>query len=62
MIRFTVDRGGRVSDVALVRGSGSSVLDEAAMQQVRGRQAPAFPASMTQGITTVTVPIRYRLD
>ena len=62
VIRFTVDRGGRVSDLILVRGSGSSLLDEAAMQQVRGRQAPAFPASMTQEVTTVTVPIRYKLD
>ena len=62
LIRLTVDRGGRVLDAALARGSGSTVLDEAAVQQYRGKQVPAFPASMTQDKTTLVLPILYRLE
>lgn len=61
-VRFTVGRDGQVLTVTLVRGSGSAVLDEAAQAMVRGGHLPAFTADMTQAQTTVTVPIRYRLE
>ena len=37
-------------------------LDDAAQAMLRGARLPPFTADMTQGQTTVTVPIRYRLE
>ena len=62
VLRFTVGRDGRVISVVLVRGSGSGTLDQAAIAILRDARAPAFPPAMTQPETTVTVPIRYRLE
>lgn len=61
VIRFTVNRDGRVLDVALVSSSGSELLDEAARAMFRAR-LPAFPAGMAQDQITVTVPIRFTLE
>lgn len=48
--------------VTLVRSSGSAILDEAAQAMLRGVRLPAFTADMPQDQTTVTVPVRYKLD
>ena len=53
---------GQVTTVTLVSSSGSPTLDEAAQAMLRGARLPPFTADMTQGQTTVTVPIRYRLE
>ena len=62
VVRFTVDRTGRVEDVVLVSSSGSASLDEAAQAMLRGARLPPFPAGMTQAQVTATVPIRYALE
>jgi protein TonB len=61
VLRFTVDRSGRVLDVVLVRGTGAPVLDAAAEAMVRNGTVPPFPAEMPQDRVTVTVQIRYAL-
>jgi len=62
LVRFSVARDGHVLEVTLVRGSGSPTLDEAAQATFRNARMPPFPADMSQAQTTVTVPIRYRLE
>ena len=48
--------------VTLVSSSGSAALDEAAQAMLRSARLPPFTTDMTQEQTTVTVPIRYRLE
>ena len=48
VVHFTVDRDGRVLDVALVQSSGSQILDDAAEALLRGARLPAFPTAMPQ--------------
>jgi TonB family protein len=62
VLRFTIDRSGRVLDVTLARSTGSSVLDAAAQAMLRGAQLPPFPATMPQDQLTVTAQIRYALS
>ncbi len=62
VVHFTVDRDGRVLDVALVQSSGSQILDDAAEALLRGARLPAFPTAMPQTQMTVTLPIRYALE
>ncbi len=60
-IRFTVGRDGQVLDAQVVRGSGSDLLDQAALSMFRGGRAPSFPADMAQAQITTTISVRYRL-
>lgn len=62
LVRFSVARDGHVLDVTIVRSSGSQALDEAAQATFRNARMPPFTADMSQVQTTVTVPIRYRLE
>ncbi|MFO1027621.1 MAG: energy transducer TonB [Acetobacteraceae bacterium] len=62
VVRFTVNQDGAVSSVLLVRGSGSTALDDAALSMLRGARVPPFPPSMPQPSVTVSVPIRYTLE
>jgi protein TonB len=61
-VRFTVDRSGRVVEATIVKTSGSSLLDEAALGLLRQAVFPPFPANMTQAKVTVTTSIRYSLQ
>jgi protein TonB len=61
-VRFTVDRQGHIGDVALLHGTGFGDLDDAVRRMLRDASVPAFPASMTQAQTAVTVRIRYLLE
>ncbi len=61
VLRFTVERSGRVRDVVLVRSSGSPVLDAAAEAMLRGAALPAFTAEMPSESITVTVQVHYSL-
>lgn len=61
-VRFTVSRDGQVLDAQVVRGSGSDLLDQAALSMFRGGRAPPFPIDMIQAQVTTTVSIRYRLQ
>ena len=60
IVRFTVDRSGMVTSVALVSSSGSTVLDEAAQALLRGVHLPSPPAPAQEQLT-VTLPVRYSL-
>lgn len=62
VLRFTVDRSGKVLAVELVRGTGSSALDSAARDLLRGATLPPVPAGMSQDQVTVTVQLRYELE
>lgn len=61
-VRFTVERDGRVSHVAIAASSGSVLLDDAVRTLLTGAQVPPFPADMPQERITVTVQIRYSLE
>ncbi len=61
MLRFVVDRGGRVVDFAVVKSSGYRELDEAVENMMRGAVLPPFPANMTQPRVEVSVTIRFSL-
>ena len=60
-VRFTVGRDGQVLDAQVVHGSGSDLLDQAALSMFRGGRAPPFPADMAQAQITTTISVRYRL-
>jgi len=61
-VRFTVDAAGRVLDVAVIRSSGSALLDDAAREMLSGQRVPPFPPSMTLAQTIVPVNIRFQLE
>jgi len=61
-LRFTVQRSGQVTDVTVVKSSGSPRLDAAATAMLRGASVPPFDTAMTEARITATVPIRYRLE
>lgn len=56
-VRFSVAADGRVTDVAITAGSGSSALDGAAVAMLRGAKVPPPGTDVTR-----TVRIRYRLS
>ena len=61
-VRFMIGRDGQVLAADIVRGSGSELLDQAALAMFRGARAPPFPVDMSQPQVTTTVTIRYRLS
>jgi protein TonB len=61
VLRFRVDRSGRVLSYAVVQSTGYPDLDAALDQMMRGAQLPAFPADMTATDVEVSVTIRFGL-
>jgi TonB family protein len=61
-VRFSLDEGGRVVAVSVVRESGSAILDAAALALLRDAHLPAPPRRLEPARRTITVPIRYRLQ
>jgi periplasmic protein TonB len=61
MLRFAVDRSGRVTEVAVVHGSGSPILDAAADAMLRNAVLPPFPETMSQNRIEVSVRVRFGL-
>jgi protein TonB len=61
-LRFVVTRDGRVSDVAVMHGSGVDVLDNAAFAMLRNARVPPLPATMPQSELTVTMALHYTLE
>jgi protein TonB len=61
LLRFRVDRSGRVLDYAVARGSGYPDLDAAVEVMMRGAILPPFPADMTAANIEVTVTVRFAL-
>jgi protein TonB len=61
VLRFEVDRSGRVLDFAVVKSSGYQDLDAAIEEMMRGATLPPFPANMPQSRIPVSVTIRLSL-
>lgn len=62
VVRFTVNRRGRVTDISIRQSSGSEALDDAAMSLLRRvSPLPAMPRSMGRETVTITLPIEYTL-
>lgn len=57
---FTLSADGRVQEVRILRSSGSSILDEAAVQVIR-RAAPYPIVEDWPGVIRVQLPITYHL-
>jgi periplasmic protein TonB len=62
VLRFAVDRSGRVVDFAVAQSSGFPDLDASIEEMMRGALLPPFPASMTQPRIDVSVTIRFSLS
>ena len=61
VLRFALDRSGRVLDFAVAQSTGHSDLDASIEEMVRGAVLPPFPAGMTQPRIDVSVTIRFSL-
>jgi len=61
VLRFSVDRSGRVLDFAVTSSSGYPDLDQAVEEMMRGATLPPFPAGMPQPRMDISVTIRFSL-
>jgi protein TonB len=61
VLRFRVDRYGRVLNYAIVGSTGHADLDAAVAGMMRGAVLPAFPPGMTAPEVEVSVAIRFGL-
>jgi len=61
VLRFAVDRSGRVLDDAVITSSGYPELDQSVEEMMRGAMLPPFPAGMPQPRMEVSVTIRFSL-
>jgi periplasmic protein TonB len=61
VLRFVVERSGRVADFTIVTSSGYPDLDAALERMMRGATLPPFPADMDQSSIEVSVAIRFSL-
>jgi protein TonB len=62
LLRFRVDRSGRVLSFAVVRSSGYPDLDAAVEGMMRGAELPPFPSEMTAADIQVSLTIRFGLS
>jgi protein TonB len=61
-VRFTIDRGGRVLQCRLERGSGFTALDDETVALLgRASPLPAPPDGETRSIIEMVVPVRYAM-
>jgi protein TonB len=61
VVRFRVDRWGRVLDYAITRSTGYPDLDAGITDMLSGAQLPPFPAGMTQAQFSISVTLRFSL-
>ncbi|MGH7093010.1 MAG: TonB family protein [Stellaceae bacterium] len=61
VVRFRVDRSGRVLSFSLARSTGYPDLDRAVTDLVRGARLPPFPAGLTTPSLEVAVMLRFSL-
>ena len=61
VLRFAVDRSGRVLDYAVIASSGYPDLDQSIEEMMRGATLPPFPADMPLPRMEVSVTIRFSL-
>jgi len=61
ILRFAVDRSGRVLSFAVAQSSGFPDIDASIEEMMRNATLPPFPAGMTQQRIDVSVTIRFSL-
>jgi periplasmic protein TonB len=61
VLRFLIDRTGRVLDYAITSSSGYTDLDHAVEEMMSGATLPPFPAGMLEPRMEVSVTIRFSL-
>jgi protein TonB len=61
VLRFRVDRSGRVLNYAIVQSTGHPDLDAAIDQMMRGASLPPFPADMTAPDYEFSLPVHFGL-
>jgi protein TonB len=61
ILRFAVDRSGRVLNFALAQSSGFPDIDASIEEMMRNATLPPFPATMTQSRIDVSVTVRFSL-
>jgi periplasmic protein TonB len=61
VLRFSVDRSGRVLDFTVTSSSGYPDLDQSVEEMMRGANLPPFPIGMPQREMQVSVTIRFSL-
>jgi len=61
VLRFRVDRSGRVLNYAVVSSTGYADLDASIDAMMRGAILPPFPADMTASDVEVSVTVRFAL-
>lgn len=62
VLRFRVDRSGRVLNYAVVSSTGHPDLDASIDGMMRGATMPPFPADMTASDVEVSVTVRFALS
>ena len=63
VLRFTIDRSGRVLGASLARSSGETILDRAALATASpGSMLPAVPPGIPQQQLTFSVPLRFNIQ
>jgi periplasmic protein TonB len=62
ILRFAVERSGRVTSFAVIKSSGYPDLDAGLEEMMRGAELPPFPADMPQSSISVSVTIRFSLE
>jgi protein TonB len=61
VLRFAVDRSGRVLDYAITSSSGHPDLDQSIEEMMHGATLPPFPAGISLPRMEVSVTIRFSL-
>jgi len=62
MLRFTLDRSGKLLAFRLEHSSGHAALDEEVLEMIqRAAPLPPFPPEMTQSTIELVVPLRFSL-
>jgi protein TonB len=62
LVRFRVDRSGRVLSYAIVQSTGHPDLDAAIDQMMRGASLPPFTADMRASDIEIPVPIHFGIN
>jgi protein TonB len=61
-VEFRIDNGGHLTEARIVKGSGSELLDEEAMEILkRASPFPAPPDPSTSGNFRLALPIEFRI-
>ncbi|MDQ6703204.1 MAG: energy transducer TonB, partial [Pseudomonadota bacterium] len=59
-LALTIDRGGHVMSARLVGSSGSTTLDQAALEMARNASGRPLPPGMGSSVSLI-VPVRYSI-